>query len=161
MNPGWSEIIARNKSRSCGPRCDRVYVFQFANPNNPVPDVGHFFNCTINISKVEGASPGQPFHELPDQTASIAAGAIGMDGFVDNMSRQFVRYASSVFWGMRLDGSVISVERVVGRFAVGVIAAYDRYGPTVEVDGTQSHPAVMLEVTWGYVVCALPQALRG
>ena len=161
MNPGWDEVIARNDSRSCGPRCSRVYVFQFADRNNTVWESGHFFNCTISISKVEGGSPNQPFHQLPDQTATIAAGAIGMDGFSDNMRRQFVRYTDAVIWGARTNGSVHRIEDTVGRFAAGVIAAYDVYGPKVEISGIQKHPGVILEVSWGYVVCVFAHFLRG
>ena len=153
MNPGWDEVIASNASRSCGRRCNRVYVFQFADINNPVREFGHFFNCTINISKVEGGNPNQPFHQLPDQTATIAAGAIGMDGFTDSMRRQFVRYTDAVIWGARTNGSVHATELIVGWFAAGVIAAYDIYGPKVEIGGIQSHPAIKLQVNWGYVVC--------
>jgi hypothetical protein len=126
-------------------------VFQFARQSNPIPDVGHFFNCTVNISKVKGADPGQPLHELPDSTASIAAGAIGLEGFGDSGRRQFVRYISAVIWGAH-DGTVRTAEFIVGKFAVGVIAAYDMYGPVVQVTGTQSHPGILLKVNWDYVV---------
>jgi len=51
-----------------------------------------FFNCTITTSKVQNANPLQPFHSVPDKTGEVAAGAIALDGYVDNSSRQPLRY---------------------------------------------------------------------
>ena len=42
-----------------------------------IPDAG-FFDCNITIATVEGAYA--PEHDLPDQQAKIAAGAIGFGG---------------------------------------------------------------------------------
>ena len=41
----------------------------------------------------------------------------------------------------------------MGKYAAGVIAAYDYYGPSVEAMGVQSRPGVSLSVNWFYVVC--------
>lgn len=40
---------------------------------------GDFYNCTVSVSKVTGAT--LPEHELPDNTAVRAAAAIGLSGF--------------------------------------------------------------------------------
>jgi len=121
---------------------------------DPPSQTGSFFNCTITISQVENADPLQPFHSMPDKTAQVAAGAIALDGYVDSSSRQFVRYASGSTWGRRLEDSTSLAELIVGKYAVGVIAAYDIYGPSVEAVGMQSRPGVSLSVNWFYVVCS-------
>ena len=90
---------------------------------------------------------------MPDQTAEVAAGAIGLDGYVDDSARQFVRYTSASTWGHRLNDSTWLAEYFVGKYAAGVIAAYDYYGPSVEAMGVQSRPGVSLSVNWFYVVC--------
>ena len=123
----------------------------------PPSQTGSFFNCTITISEVENASPLQPFHSIPDKIAEVAAGAIALDGYVDDSERQFVRYTSGSTWGRRLEDSTHLAEMFVGKFAVGVIAAYDIYGPSVEAMGWQSRPGVSLSVNWFYVVCSPPR----
>lgn len=90
---------------------------------------------------------------MPDETAQVAAGAIGLDGYVDSSARQFVRYTSGSTWGLRLEDSTDTAELLVGKYAAGVIAAYDIFGPSVEAIGLQSRPGVSLSVNWFYVVC--------
>jgi len=121
---------------------------------DPPSQTGSFFNCTITISQVENANPLQPFHSIPDKIAEVVAGAIALDGYVDDSSRQFVRYTSGSTWGGRLEDSTSLAELFVGKFAAGVIAAYDIYGPSVEAMGWQSRPGVSLSVNWLYVVCS-------
>ncbi|PUU80857.1 hypothetical protein B9Z19DRAFT_1169797 [Tuber borchii] len=144
----------------CGPRCSRIYIFQWVDETwDPPSQTGSFFNCTITISQVENANPLQPFHSMPDQTAEVAAGAIGLDGYVDDSSRQFVRYTSASTWGSRLGDSAQLAESFVAKYAAGVIAAYDYYGPSVEAMGVQSRPGVSLSVNWFYVSLTLGSIL--
>ncbi|PWW79089.1 hypothetical protein C7212DRAFT_340012 [Tuber magnatum] len=139
----------------CGPRCSPIYIFQWVDETwEPPSETGSFFNCTITVSQVQNANPLQPFHSMPDLTAEIA-GAIGLDGYIDDSSRQFVRYTSASTWGQRMTNSTDYAELLVGKYATGVIAAYDIYGPSVEAMGLQSRPGVSLSVNWFYVSLTL------
>ncbi|CUS12908.1 unnamed protein product [Tuber aestivum] len=136
----------------CGPRCSRIYIFQWVDETwDPPSDTGSFFNCTVTVSQVRNADPLQPYHSMPNLTAEMAAGAIGLDGYIDQSSRQFVRYTSASTWGTRMRNSTQLAERLLGMYATGVIAAYDMYGPSVEAMGLQSRPGVSLSVNWLYV----------
>lgn len=68
-------------------------------------------------------------------------------------------YNYRVHWGFRHDGGTDSsfiAASTVGRFSIGVIAAYDAYGPMVEVVGAQSWIGVTLVVKWRNLVgCGL------
>jgi hypothetical protein len=164
VNPGWDDLASSyvNGSRPCGRRCSRIYAFQFADEDNFDDTLGHFFNCTINISPVSNANPFQPFHNMPNDTAIYAAGAIGLDGYTDRERRQFVRYTKPVRWGsIENNGSVLEAERLVGRFAAGVIAAYDYYGPWVEIMGIQQKPGIALKVNWPFVVGLISRLIIG
>ncbi|CAZ80702.1 unnamed protein product [Tuber melanosporum] len=156
VNPGGFV----SDTEGCGPRCSRVYIFQWVDEKwDPPSETGSFFNCTINISQVENANPLQPFHSMPDLTAEMAAGAIGLEGFVDDSERQFVRYTSAAsWWGQRMKSTDIAAV-LVGKFAVGVIAAYDFYGPKIEAMGLQSRPGISLSVNWLYVSLTLGSIL--
>ncbi|KAG0641331.1 hypothetical protein HOY80DRAFT_742887 [Tuber brumale] len=156
VNPG--EYVSGAKI--CGPRCSRIYIFQWVDQTwDPPSQTGSFFNCTITISQVENANPLQPFHNMPNLTAEMAAGAIGLDGYVDRSERQFVRYTSASWWGQRMENSTVFAELLVGKFAAGVIAAYDIYGPSVEAMGVQSRPGISLSVNWFYVSLTLGSIL--
>lgn len=81
-----------------------------------------------------------------------AAGAIGLGGYSDD-SRQFVQYKNSTAWGKRLGNSTHQAELFVGKYTVGVIAAYDIYGPSVEAMGLTSKFEAHLSVEWSPMVC--------
>lgn len=83
----------------------------------------------------------------------IAAGAIGLGGYSDDYSRQFVQYKNSTAWGKRLGNSTHQAELFVGKYTVGVIAAYDLYGPSVEAMGLKSKFETQLSVNWSLMVC--------
>ncbi|PUU73179.1 hypothetical protein B9Z19DRAFT_1164498 [Tuber borchii] len=143
-------------TKTCGPRCSRIYIFQSVDKTwNPPSSTGSFFNCTITVSQVQNANPRQPLHSMPDRTAVTAAGAIGLDGYSEHNSRQFVRYRNSSSWGQRLGDSTHLAELFVGKYAAGVIAAYDFYGPSVEVMGLQSRLETNLSVEWLALIVTL------
>jgi len=96
---------------------------------------------------------------MPDEVAEMAAGAIGLDGYVDRYERQFVRYTSASTWGARMADSTHVAELLLGKYAAGVIAAYDFYGPSVEAIGVQSRPGISLDVNWFYVRLTLGSIL--
>lgn len=89
VNPIW-EAYGPNPL-SCGPRCSRIYMFQFQDSAGP-PSYGDFFNCTITVSEVDNADPDQKEQQLPDDTALIVAGAFGSEGWKDSAGRQFAKY---------------------------------------------------------------------
>ena len=87
-----------------------------------------------------------------------AAGAIGLGGYSDDYSGQFVQYKfvqykNSTTWGKRLGNSTHQAELFVGKYTVGVIAAYDIYGPSVEAMGLKSKLETQLSVDWPPMVC--------
>lgn len=63
---------------------------------------------------------------------------------------------SRIIWGARYEPGedhAFLAAATVGRFTIGVIAAYDRNGPMVEAIGTQSWIGVNLVVKWRNLVC--------
>ena len=137
----------------CGPRCSRIYIFQPVDKAwNPPAETGSFFNCTITISQVQNASHLQPFHSMSDQTAIVAAGAIGVGGNTNDNPYPSGRYRNRSTWGQRLGNSTNLAELLVGKYTVGVIAAYDMYGPSIEVMGLRSTFRARILVDWSYIV---------
>lgn len=68
-------------------------MFQFLNSTET--GNGNFYNCTVTVSEVENADPKQPEHQLPNDTASIIAGAFGSEGWKDSTGQQSSKYSPS------------------------------------------------------------------
>ena len=72
----------------CGSRCAQVWVYQ-SQPSDA--ESGTVLDCTVKLTGVKNAH--LPEHELPDDQARIAAGAIGLEGIVhENDTRQYSLY---------------------------------------------------------------------
>ena len=97
---------------------------------------------------------------MPDRTAVTAAGAIGFGGYIDDSSRQFAQYKNSSTWGQRLGDSNHLAQLLVGKYTVGVVAAHDIYGPSVEAMGSRSKIASYWVVDWFKVVCSPSSGTR-
>lgn len=57
-----------------------------------------------------------------------------------------------VQWGAWHDHTYMATA-TIGKFTIGVVAAYDMYGPMVEAMGIQSWTGVTLVVKWMNLVC--------
>lgn len=88
--PIWDAMD--QNSLSCGPRCNRIYIFNFLGSGG-VDGYGDFFNCTVTISGVRNADPAQKAHQLPDDIAYIIAGSAGSEGWKDSSGRQSSKYS--------------------------------------------------------------------
>jgi len=97
---------------------------------------------------------------MPDRTAVTAAGAIGFGGYSDDSSRQFSQYRNGSTWGERLGNSTHLAQLLLGKYTVGVIAAYDINGPSVEAMGSRSRIKGHWVVDWFKVVCSLSPGIR-
>jgi len=89
---------------------------------------------------------------MSDRAAVVAAGSIGVSGYSNDNSYPFVQYRNWSAWGQRLGNSTVLAELLVGKYTVGVIAAYDIYGPSVEVMGLRSTIGSRLVVEWSFIV---------
>ncbi|KAH0555835.1 hypothetical protein GP486_006222 [Trichoglossum hirsutum] len=110
----------------CGPRCARVWVFQSLQPASGVTSLS-VMDCNVTVTDVENAS--LPQHEVPDEQARIAAGAIGLEGVAhENDSKQF---------------------------ATGVIAAAGELNPLLSAPGSFPSSGERLTVEWRNVCLIL------
>lgn len=65
-------------------------------------------------------------------------------------------FDSRVHWGAMHEAGANNsylAAATMGMFTIGVLAAYDTYGPMVETVGTQSWTGVTLVVKWMNLVC--------
>ncbi|KAL7269614.1 hypothetical protein RUND412_007709 [Rhizina undulata] len=143
--------LPKNSDWYCGPRCASIAALQFLDPDNE-DDVeaqyGGFFACEVVVSEVQNATLKQ--QEIPDRVAWIAAGAIGLDGYSEGPDQwEYVRYFRGTKWGENLGDNSDEMARLVGQFAIGVVATRDLFGPrTEQVLGMQPWVGVLLKVYW-------------
>lgn len=147
-----------------------VYGFQFINKKETGP--GKLFECYVNVGKIKNAKTETD--EFPDNVAWMAAGAIGLDGFTDDMDAWlYQRYYGgwvyiytqkllsctlltqilSTQFGQRYeekDRKEVEkrMARQVSRFAIGVIAILDSDNPSIEVFGDKPWAGVLFKVKW-------------
>lgn len=131
-------------------RCAVVYGFQFIKKKEK--GTGKLFECFVNVGKIQNAK--KDTDEFPDMVAWMAAGAIGLDGFTDDMDAWlYQRYFGGTQFGQRYedkDPKVVEkrMERQVSRFAIGVIAILDSDNPSIEVYGDKPWAGVLFKVKW-------------
>lgn len=129
-----------------GTRCAVVHGFQFINPKIEAGN-GKIYTCIVEISKVTNA--WLPAHDFPDDIAWMAAGAIGLDGFTEDVDEWlYQRYYLGTQFGQRMGGDPKKMARLVSRFAAGVIAILDTDNPPIRVWGDKPWAGVLFKVKW-------------
>ncbi|PVF98745.1 hypothetical protein CPB86DRAFT_806652 [Serendipita vermifera] len=154
----WSNTLSTDDpSIYCGPRCASVVVIQYLDVNEPRTNPGQFFDCKITVSSVDSST--LPAHELKDGQAIIAAGAIGLRGFVDADRWQYVRYPRDIIWGQKFESNTTRVEWLSSRFAAGSLAMLDLLNPKVEAQGSVPKSGTLLVPHWMFIIVSFGSLL--
>ncbi|KIW67638.1 hypothetical protein PV04_06875 [Phialophora macrospora] len=162
-----------NITSDCGPRCAQIYALQVAdNITTDVP-TPRFWSCFSNVSTVDGVDlypdlypdPGQ--YQIPDDQASILAGAIGWSGVLSadangNLSfstpetqLQMVRYPVDSQWSPPGNYTAEDMAWLVMKFTAGAISAMDTVGPRNNVTAWGPAPAQVIHVQWRFAASIL------
>ena len=104
---------------NCDPRCANVCGYE----NNGT--AGFYYECEITIGNVTNALI--PEHQVSDDNAKIAAGAIALQGYQTmNGNSQFQRFPAQSTYGRFLHGDSDTMAYNMRLFAIGVFATADQ-----------------------------------
>ncbi|KAI5820553.1 hypothetical protein BZA77DRAFT_301052 [Pyronema omphalodes] len=152
--------LAINSQYNCGPRCAPLYALQFTAIDSPLSQPGAFYSCNVTISEVSGSQ--SPVHDMPDDIARLAAGAIALQGYSEHPnSWEFARYITDSPWsdwnvGQNQVASTDYVRRLASRFAIGAIAMKDLKGSKLaQAMGNVAWVGVLLKVKWNFLLLIL------
>jgi hypothetical protein len=159
--------LPKNRAWSCGPRCASLAALTFLDPAaaSSSDTTGGFYDCEVHISTVIGGN--DPAHEVPDAVAEIAAGAIAWEGYSLGPDQwEYVRYPPESPWSSSNPGindDAGTMAQLASRFAIGVIAAKDLYGPqtttTTTAQGNVARFGMLLRVRWNFLLVLLAAIL--
>ncbi|KAF2746426.1 hypothetical protein M011DRAFT_494927 [Sporormia fimetaria CBS 119925] len=150
----------------CGPRCTSLTVFQ----NSDIATITHnsLFQCNSTLLPVTGGE--QDFTNLnederthiygTDEWATIAAGSIAWTGTIseqDNYTLNARSYLRGSEWSPYHIVSATEVEKLLARYAIGAVAAFDDHGLRFSVKGQFTKPVLgqQLNVDWIWVLSLL------
>lgn len=152
--------LPNNAAWYCGPRCASIAAIQFLDPTDTspsAPKTGSFYDCAVTVSPVIGAT--LPEHEIPDTTASVAAGAIALEGYSTGPDEwEYVRFPPDSDWSNYNLGTNDSsyMAMLASKYAVGSIAGKDIFGAkTLQAEGTRPWIGMLLKIKWGYLIAIL------
>ncbi|TGZ81657.1 hypothetical protein EX30DRAFT_371282 [Ascodesmis nigricans] len=150
--------LPQNHKWDCGKRCVAVAAIQYIDPSKNATAKGAFYGCEVRVSPVMGAT--LPEHELPDDTARTAGGAIALAGYSKGPDQwEYVLYPPESKWSNydyeEVDNSETMAD-LAAQYAVGAIAARDLMGPQdLQVEGTVAWVGVLVKVKWAYLSAIL------
>lgn len=153
VGPGAMTYVGVLNS-TCGPRCTEVMALQSADGNTISRP--SFYQCQNRISPVQGIEgylyDGQSADafQMPEQQATIIAGAIGWSGFnyTPGDPYQYVRYPVESWWSPSEPADAGMVSRRIMEFSIEAVAAIDYNGPRRNVTGWYPVPAQVVSVQW-------------
>jgi hypothetical protein len=162
-----------NITSDCGPRCSQIYALQVAdNVTTDVP-TPRFWSCLSNVSTVDGLDlypdlyPDPTRYQIPDDQASILAGAIGWSGVLaadqdgnltfstPETQLQMVSYPVDSQWSPPGNYTAEDMAFLVMKFAAGAISAMDTVGPRSNVTAWGPAPAQVIHVQWRFAASIL------
>jgi hypothetical protein len=116
--PKSTTYLTSSKGLDCGPRCANVCAFENSGSKS------WYYKCNITISEVSNATHNE--QRVSDSTAKMAAGAIALQGYQDQIQdSQYQRFPSQSYYGHFLDGNSAAMAYKMRRFAMGVFAVAD------------------------------------
>ncbi|KAH8685888.1 hypothetical protein BGZ60DRAFT_543059 [Tricladium varicosporioides] len=123
---------------SCGSGCGVVNAYEVNEQH------AYLYKCNISVGTVIGGLI--PEHEVGETFRDISSKAIALQGFginVDNTSSmQYQVYPHESAFGTPANGSTTSIGKLIGRFAIGVIAVSSIYPTATLHVVTDNHPCV-------------------
>jgi hypothetical protein len=150
----------------CGPRCTNFTVLQDAD-DDVIKDPGVFL-CNSTLSPITKAHGKNDITTIPsdeqavygsDDFARIATGAIGWTGSTENnwTEKQYRSYTQSSKWSPAKVVATEDVEKLIMRFTIGAIAAFDDHGIRYNLTNQRTRPTQgqQLDVDWFWVLVIL------
>lgn len=140
-------------SLSCGSGCRSISAFE-ASLVSP-----WYYECNVTVSEVENAEISE--HHVGADLRTMAAAGIALQGyamssFANNTSLQYRSYPAESTFGLPIQGDNISMEMLLARFAIGVVAVTAENNNPVIVSGYTPERGSHLEVdNWGYASAIL------
>ena len=154
--PGATTYVTETEA-FCGPRCSIVWAFQAIVPESDLRTAS-LTQCNITVSGVTNAY--LPQHAVSDGLAQIAAGAIGLDGFDQDLQprTQATRFHDGSTWAganQTVQATTDDIGSLIAQYAAGALALAAYNNPVVGVAGQQPHAGVVLDVQWNYAIAVL------
>lgn len=136
---------------TCGPGCSIVEAFEASLLES------WYYQCNITVGTVQNAT--LPEHEIGGSLRNMAAGGIALKGYGLDLTllgaKQYQIYPSPSVYGKPQGGNEQDIGRLIGQFAIGVIATAAIYSNTstwLTVQGDQPQLGSQLDVErWLYV----------
>ncbi|MCJ1377462.1 hypothetical protein MMC17_000557 [Xylographa soralifera] len=125
IEPNSTTYYTSPELGTCGPRCANVCAFE----NTGVK--GFYYECEVAVGNVANATRTE--HEVPDQVAKMAAGAIALQGYqAVNVTAQYQRYPAGYEGGIWMNGDQEGMAAMMRQFAIGTISAADLNNPNID-----------------------------
>lgn len=151
----------------CGPRCTNFTVLQ--DKDDDLVKIPGLFLCNSTLTEVTKTVSKYDITPLKkededaiyssDDFARVAAGAIGWTGIAWNnwTEKQTRSYSQGSKWSPKKIVTNDDVEKILMRFTVGAIAAFDDHGIRYEVENQNTRPlqGQQLDVDWFWILIIL------
>lgn len=136
---------------TCGDGCSIVEALEAG------PEMSWYYNCNITVNQVLNGT--LPQHDLGLDLRQMASSGIALQGYGLNSStpssKQYQLYPSQSTYGQAQGGSADGIGLLIGRFAIGVIAAsaiYTNQSIWLIVPGDQPQIGAQMTVQhWQYI----------
>ncbi|KAK1579717.1 uncharacterized protein LY79DRAFT_522246 [Colletotrichum navitas] len=138
-----------NIGSNCGPGCAVVAAFE-ASDTSP-----WYYSCNVTVGQVANAT--RPEHQVGSNLTALAAAAIALQGYAassmaTNASFQYQIYPAESIFGTPLNGTTESMQKLLSRFAIGVIAVAAETNDKYVVEGTMPLKGTKLNVShWNFI----------
>lgn len=148
-------FVTLDNNTRCGPPgsgCFSVSAFE-ASLTKP-----YYYTCNMTVGTVGNAT--LPEHQVGENIRELAAEGIALQGFSylredPNDVRQYQSYPAASIFGEIQSGDANSMGFLIGRFAIGVVAAAASYNPTLKVPGQVPTKGSALTVKWSQLIAIL------
>jgi hypothetical protein len=143
-------------NNDCGSGCSIVEAFEASTTQ------AWWYTCNITISNATYAV--LPEHYVGQNFAKMAASAIALQGYRltgQNTTTQYQYYPAESVYGSPASGNSDMMGRIIGYFAIGVVATAIQWNPSLAVPGDEPNQGYALSVQWMYVHLILILTLGG
>ncbi|KZL82121.1 hypothetical protein CI238_07627 [Colletotrichum incanum] len=138
-----------NSEYECGQGCAMVAAFEASDSSS------WYYTCNITVGQVANAT--LPEHQVGSSLTALAAAAIALQGYaasslVNNTSFQYQIYPAESVFGTPMNGTTKTLEAMLSRFAIGVIAIAAENNEPHVVEGTMPLKGTKLNVShWNLI----------
>ncbi|KAK1985823.1 hypothetical protein LZ30DRAFT_583266 [Colletotrichum cereale] len=138
-----------NTGSDCGPGCAMIAAFEASNTSP------WYYSCNVTVGQVANAT--LPQHQVGSNLTALAAAAIALQGYAassqsNDTNFQYQIYPAESIFGTPMNGATEMLQRLLSRFAIGVIAVAAETNDNHVVEGTMPLKGTKLNVShWNLI----------